>query len=187
MNSIRRAFVEGLVTVTPLLLFAAAAWWIYSLLSSLPLVAFIEPPLLRASLALVIFLLIVFLLGNLMRTAVGRVIDRVIDDLMNRFPIIRVIYNAVKTTLETILSRSRAVLTPVKIEVWDGCRLVAFKTGHQTSDGRDLIFIPGAPDITSGFVADVDPDQLIETDETVMDLLVRLLSCGFGNAKDHDR
>lgn len=187
MNTLRRSFLEGLVVLTPILLLAAGLWWLYSLLSTISLLAFIDPPVLRVGLALAVFMMVVFSLGYLMRTAVGRLIDQRIHDLVNRFPIIRVIYNAVKLTLETALPGEGAAPTPVKIEAWNGCRMAAFKTGHQTADGRAIIFIPGAPEVTSGFVAEVDPDRLIETDDTLMDVLVRLLSCGFGDAKNHDR
>lgn len=187
MSAIRRTFIEGVVVLTPIFILGAVVWWTYVFLSSLPLIAFIEPPILRASLVLVLFVLSIFSLGYLMRTAVGQLLDQLVHNLINRFPIIRVIYNAVKLTLDTILTRSDSIQRPVKIEVWEGCRMTAFETGHQTADGRVLIFIPGAPEVTSGFVAEVDPDRLIETNETLMDVLVRLISCGFGEAETHER
>lgn len=187
MNTLRRTFVEGLVTLTPIFLFVAAVWWIYSLLSSISVIMFIEPPLFRAGILLALFVILIFLLGSLMRTAIGELADRVIHDLINRFPIIRVIYNAVKFTLKTVLTGSGSTLPLAKLEVWDNYRMIAFDTGHRTADGRAILFIPGAPDVTSGFVVEVDPNNLIETDDTLLDALVRLLSCGFGNAKEQGR
>jgi len=63
-------------------------------------------------------------------------------------------------------------------------RMTAFKTGKSTDDGRDVLFLPTAPNITTGFVVEVDPDAYREIDETVEDSLTRILSAGFGENDD---
>jgi uncharacterized membrane protein len=57
--------------------------------------------------------------------------------------------------------------------------MTAFKTGKRTQDGREVLFMPTAPNITTGFVIEVDPDQFTETDERVEEALTRILSAGF--------
>lgn len=185
MSTVRRTFSDGLVTLTPLLVLGGLGWWTYSYLRSIPFFMFIGSPLLRASLG-VLGALVILTLGYFMRTVGGSVLDQVIQDFVNRFPVIRIVYNAVKRTLETVLTHSGTLRQPVKIEAWNGCRMVAFETGNRTPDGKTIVFIPGAPEITSGFVADVDPDRIIETDDTLLDVIVRLLSCGFGEADTRD-
>lgn len=187
MSVLRETFVEGLVTLTPITLFFIIVWWIYSVLSSLAVVAFMVPPALRVVVVFVLFAIILFVLGRLMRTAVGRLFDRFVVDLINRFPVVRVLYNAIKRTMETFVDQYQSIQQPVKIELWEGCRMAAFKTGHRTADGKVVLFIPGAPEISAGFVAAVDPDKLIQTDESLMDVLVRLLSCGYGEGEQSDR
>jgi uncharacterized membrane protein len=58
--------------------------------------------------------------------------------------------------------------------------MTAFKTGQKTDDGRDLLFLPTAPNITTGFVIEVEPEDYTETDESLEDALTRVLSAGFG-------
>jgi uncharacterized membrane protein len=63
-------------------------------------------------------------------------------------------------------------------------RMTGFKTGKRTDDGRDILFLPTAPNITTGFVVEVDPDSYTEVDETVEEALTRVLSAGFGDTKE---
>ena len=62
--------------------------------------------------------------------------------------------------------------------------MTAFKTGREAPDGRKLLFLPTAPNITSGFVIEVDEEDIIETDENVEEALTRILSAGFGERDD---
>ena len=135
----------------------------------------------RVFTTLIIFVLIVFSIGYLMRTAVGDLVERVIDDVMNHVPGLRVVYNASKMAVETALSGTEELQSPVKLEVWDGMRMTAFKTGKTTDDGREVLFLPTAPNITTGYVLEVEPHRYEEIDERVEDALTRILSAGFGD------
>jgi uncharacterized membrane protein len=58
-------------------------------------------------------------------------------------------------------------------------RMTAFKTGKRTADGREVLFMPTAPNITTGFVLEVEPERIEPTDERVEEALTRVLSAGF--------
>jgi len=183
MATWKRDFGSGLVVLTPLLVTVVFLAWIYSYLARVPIP--VESGPVRVSLTLVIFVLLVFSVGYLMRTAVGAVLERSLDDLMNHLPGLRVIYNASKMAVETALSGASEFRQPVRLEVWDGLRMTAFKTGNQTDDGREILFLPTAPNITTGFIIEVEQDRYTDVDENVEDALTRVLSAGFGN-KDND-
>jgi uncharacterized membrane protein len=123
----------------------------------------------------------VFSIGYLMRTAFGDIVERAIDDAMNQVPGLRVVYNASKMAVETAVSGTEDLQAPVKLEVWDGMRMTAFKTGQTTDDGRDVLFLPTAPNITTGYVVEVEPHRYEEVDERVEEALTRILSAGFGD------
>jgi uncharacterized membrane protein len=128
--------------------------------------------------------MLVLSVGYMMRTAVGSLVENGIDGLMNQVPGLRVVYNASKMAAETALSDTTDLQAPVKVQVWDGMRMTAFKTGKTTDDGRELLFLPTAPNITTGFVVEVEPSEFEETDETVEDALTRVLSAGFGETSE---
>ncbi len=182
MATWKRDFGSGLVVLAPLLVTVIFLAWIYSYLASVPIP--VESGPVRVALTLVIFVLLVFSVGYLMRTAVGAVLERSLDDAMNHLPGLRVIYNASKMAVETALSGTSEFRRPVRLEVWDGLRMTAFKTGNQTDDGRDILFLPTAPNITTGFIVEVDEDRYTEVEEDVEDALTRVLSAGFGSQDD---
>jgi uncharacterized membrane protein len=178
----KRDFASGLIILLPLLVTAFIIVWFYNRIKEVPLPVEYAP--LRVALTLVIFVLLVFSLGYLMRTAFGSIIEGTIDDVMNRVPGLRVVYNASKMAVETAVSGTEDLQEPVKLETWEGLRMTAFNTGKTTEDGRAVLFLPTAPNITTGFVIEVDPDAYETTDETVEDALTRVLSAGFGDTDD---
>jgi len=191
MASWKRDFGSGLIVLVPLLVTVIVLAWIYGHLTRVPipidtvllLGADVTGPV-RVALALIIFVLLVFAVGYLMRTAMGAVFESGIDDLMNSVPGLRVVYNASKMAVETALSGTDELQKPVRLEVWDGIRMTAFKTGNRTADGREILFMPTAPNITTGFVIEVEQDRYTEIEDDVEDALTRLLSAGFGNNDD---
>ncbi|PSP75574.1 hypothetical protein BRC70_01610 [Halobacteriales archaeon QH_6_68_27] len=193
----KRDFASGLIILVPLLVTAYIILWLYSALAAVPLpvenvtvtvgnATYDLGTPLRVLLTLVIFVLLVFSLGYLMRTTFGDVIEGTLDGVMNQIPGLRVVYNASKMAVETVVSGTDDLQAPVKLETWDGLRMTAFKTGKRTEDGRDVLFLPTAPNITTGFVVEVDPDAYEETDERVEDALTRVLSAGFGETNTTD-
>ena len=193
----KRDFASGLIILVPLLVTAYIILWLYSALAAVPLpvenvtvtvgaVSYDLGTPIRVLLTLVIFVLLVFSLGYLMRTTFGDVIEGTLDDVMNQIPGLRVVYNASKMAVETVVSGTDDLQAPVKLETWEGLRMTAFKTGKRTEDGRDVLFLPTAPNITTGFVVEVDPDAYEETDERVEDALTRVLSAGFGETDTTD-
>ena len=99
-------------------------------------------------------------------------------------PGIRLIHPSIKAVVQTVFIRRNVAQMVIKIEVSENVYLSALRTGNWTADGREVVFIPGAPDVTSGIVVEIHPAAIIETDETFIEVLVRLVSCGFGDARD---
>ena len=182
MGSWKRDFASGLIILTPLLVTLFVVVWIFNQLAGLPVP--VDNPAARVTLTLAVFVLLVFAIGYLMRTAFGAVFESTLDSLINRLPGLRVVYNASKMAVETALGGTENLQAPVKVETWNGMRMTAFKTGQKTDDGRDLLFLPTAPNITTGFVIEVEPEDYRETDESLEDALTRVLSAGFGETNE---
>ncbi|MFC6952154.1 DUF502 domain-containing protein [Halorubellus litoreus] len=197
MSSWKRDFASGLIVVVPVLVSAYVIAYLYRIVSGVTPNEFVTVELLKelgvpraeavqqpiqVLLVIMVFLVLVLAIGYLMRTTAGGLFEGVIDDLANRVPGLRVIYNASKMAAETALGGTDSLQTPVKITTWNGMRMTAFKTGKTTDDGREVLFLPTAPNITTGFVLEVDPADITETDEKVEDALTRILSAGFGDS-----
>ena len=179
MSSWRRDFASGLIVLTPILVILFVLNYLYSKIVDLPVIRRLDDPI-GFLVAVVVFIMLVLSVGYLMRTTVGRLFETYLDAAMNRVPLIRVLYNASKLAVETAVTGTEDLQKPVKVEPWQGMRMTAFKTGKVTDDGRVVLFMPTAPNITTGFVMEVDPDDITETDERVEEALTRVLSAGFG-------
>ena len=183
----KRDIASGLIVLVPLLVTAYVVAFVYQAIANLP---FLEstlvglPVIVRVLITLLLFGLLVLAIGYLMRTTVGDLLEEMLDGTMNQLPGLRVVYNASKMAVETAVSGPDELQTPVKLETWNGMRMTAFKTGKSTEDGRDVLFLPTAPNITTGFVVEVEADRYTEIDETVEDSLTRILSAGFGESRD---
>ncbi|WP_254536661.1 DUF502 domain-containing protein [Halomarina litorea] len=188
----KRDFASGLIVLGPILVTLYILWWLFDKLSSFGIIELwdrdagnvpVYAPIVEVGLLLAILLLLILSIGYLMRTAFGDVVESGIDGTMNRLPGLRVVYNASKMAVETAVAGPEELQTPVKLMTWNGLRMTAFKTGKVTDDGRDVLFLPTAPNITTGFVIEVEPEDYTVTDETVEDALTRILSAGFGDNK----
>ena len=199
----KRDFASGLIVLLPIIVTLYIITYLYGLLAAAPFLVVINERLLtdilpgrfvteetvtfvRVLMSLIVFVLLVFSVGYLMRTAFGNVVEAALDDAMNRLPGLRVVYNASKMAVETAVGGKSDLQSPVKIETWGDMRMTAFKTGQKAPDGRDVIFLPTAPNITTGFVLEVDESEYEEIDESVEDALTRILSAGFGEANESE-
>ncbi|MHC3439022.1 DUF502 domain-containing protein [Natrialbaceae archaeon A-gly3] len=204
MTSWKRDFASGLVVLGPILITLYVIYWLYGVIAGVTPGLILEADalrplisgdggqaaqtreqvaqLLRVLVTLVVFVILSLSVGYLMRTTVGTLVERLVDDVANRVPGLRVIYNASKMAAETAFGEQESLQEPVKLETWNGLRMTAFKTGKTTSDGREVLFLPTSPNITTGFVIEVESDRISEIDEDVEEALTRVLSAGFGDS-----
>lgn len=184
MASLKRDVVSGLVVLAPFAVTIIGAILLVQFLAGLPVVQQIDPWWIRAPIVLSVFVVLVMATGYLMRTALGMLIQDRISELINHIPLIRVAYNASELAIRTVLRGGDDRVRPVKVRTWQGTRVTAFWTGNRTVDGRYLCFFPTAPNITTGYVIEVEEADVIETGETVEQALTRILSAGL--AQDDD-
>ena len=190
MSTWKRDFASGLIVLAPLLVLLLVLRWIYQYIASIPLIEDLQPaiipgplePVSRVVIAFAVFATVVLAVGYFMRTTLGRLAELAVDDAINRIPALRVVYNASKLAIETAISGTDELQSPVYIETWPGIRMTAFRTGKKTRDGKIVLFMPTAPNITTGFVIEVEPDRIEETGETVEEGMTRVLSAGFAES-----
>jgi len=190
MSTWKRDFASGLIVLAPLLVLLLVLRWIYQYIASIPLIEDLQPaiipgplePVSRVVIAFAVFATVVLAVGYFMRTTLGRLAESAVDDAINRIPALRVVYNASKLAIETAISGTDELQSPVYIETWPGIRMTAFRTGKKTRDGKIVLFMPTAPNITTGFVIEVEPDRIEETGETVEEGMTRVLSAGFAES-----
>lgn len=191
--SLKRNVASGIVFLTPVAVSAYVVYWIYQKIAGIPGIKYLritDSPvvneLIQVGFAIVVIAVVLAVVGYVIRTAAGDILKDELDRLAGQIPVVRVVYNATKMGVETLMGSSAEEFDrPVKIEI-AGLRITGFKTGNTTEDGREVVFFPTSPNITSGYVVDVEPERLERTDESTEEALTRVLSAGFGMESDDD-
>ena len=132
-------------------------------------------------------IVIVLVTGALVANILGRSLIHAWERLLNRIPLVSSIYSAVKQVIETFVSRdSRSFREVVLVEyprrdAWS----IAFVSGEPIGEVQDrtegaliTLFVPTAPNPTSGFVIMVPREDVISLNMTVEEGFRMVVSLG---------
>lgn len=136
-----------------------------------------------------IFIVVVFLtfVGFLTATFLGRLLIRIGERMVNRMPIVRTVYSALKQIFETVMRHSSQSFRQVVLVEYpkEGIWALAFVTADGKGEtprlvGEDLVnvFLPTTPNPTSGFLLLVPRKDLIFLDMTVEEAAKMIISAG---------
>ena len=136
---------------------------------------------------LLLALVFLTLIGALTAGILGRAINHLFEGILNRLPVIRSLYGAIKQIMETVLAnKSSAFRECVLIEyprrgVWT----LGFITGttkgevqEKTAEEVINVFVPTTPNPTSGFLLFVPEQDIIRLKMPIEDGLKLVVSGG---------
>ncbi|MDX5332895.1 MAG: DUF502 domain-containing protein [Gammaproteobacteria bacterium] len=138
-------------------------------------------------LGIVLSILVVLVTGMVVANLLGRKLVEGWESLLNRIPLVRSIYSAVKQILETIFVAGGKSFRKVLMVEYPrrGLWTLAFQTGSGTEEVHDkaghrlmTVFVPTTPNPTSGFIILVPEEDIIELDMSVEDGLKLIMSLG---------
>lgn len=194
LESPKEPAVTGTIIVTPIIVTLAVVAWLFEKLNQIPgnkyfdlfqtdntLLNFYLNQSVKLTMLLIFGAIVVTGVGRFVKTRAGFRIERDLDSAVDRIPFLGTVYNITKVTAETVLSGPEGFRQPAKIDV-NGLQATVFRTGNISSDGREVVFLPTSPNITTGFVLEVEKHRLKCSDETAEDALTRVLSAGFGSS-----
>jgi uncharacterized membrane protein len=136
---------------------------------------------------LLILLVGLTLVGAVTANMVGRMMVRGSDRLLNRMPVVRNVYNALKQIFETVLSqKSQAFREVVLVEYpRKGVWVLGFITGApdgeiQKLGGGELInvFVPSTPNPTGGYLLFLPERDVVRLSMTVEEGIKMVVSGG---------
>ncbi|MEO1421472.1 MAG: DUF502 domain-containing protein, partial [Pseudomonadota bacterium] len=135
----------------------------------------------------IVSVLILLLTGLFTANIVGRRLVLASEQLLNRVPLIRTIYSAVKNFAEVVFSPTGESFKQVLLIEYPrkGLYSLAFQTSSdlgevQSRTGKEMIctFVPTTPNPTSGFIIMVARDEAIPLDMDVESALKMIISLG---------
>jgi uncharacterized membrane protein len=200
-NHIRRYFIAGLITVIPLwitwlllrFLFQTVSavgeptvqWLAKKAGSQFPMIeGILSSDTFQAILAFVFVMAVVFALGMLTTVVGGRKIVELFESILDRLPLVRNIYGAVKK-LTTVLQEKpggdvqRVVLIDFPSPEMKTVGLVT-RVFEDMNTGRKLaaVYVPTTPNPTSGYLEIVPIDRLTPTDWSMDQAMSFIVSGG---------
>lgn len=131
---------------------------------------------------LIVFAVIFYLVGLLISTRFGRASMDSKDTVLNYIPVVRTVFGVTRQAMASLTSQY--VFTRVVFVEWprEGLVAMGFVTGRafspRTNESIVVVYIPTVPNPTSGNMALVPEDDVIETDLTVEDAMKLVFSGG---------
>lgn len=192
MGALRRYLVAGLLVWVPLGVTLLIVTFLVDLIDQtlLLLPEIVQPEHLLGfripGLGVVLTAIIVLVTGMIVTNLFGMQLYTIGERILQRIPLVRSIYAAVKQVTESMFSSGKSFRKVVLVEYpRHGMWSLAFQTGSGAEEirnktGRDIanVFIPTTPNPTSGFFLMVPQEDVIELDMSVDDGLKLLLSVG---------
>lgn len=202
-QKIRNIFIAGILSLLPFVITVYLLYFLYDIIISnaMPLVKqiarqynfdFSEYVFQIATLVIVI--LLIFLIGILTKMYFGKILIKILDNIIAKIPVARSIYNATKQVVDSFKNSTGSSFSKVVLvefprrDMWMIAFLVRdsldFMESASTKEESCNVFIPTAPNPTSGFVAVVPKKDIRELDISVEEVIKFVLSVGIINIKD---
>lgn len=202
-TEIRKTFVAGLLTLAPITLTIYIFYLLFRLMDGILrnnvsqfLIKQFGPDFIKSpipGLGLVALILLIFVTGTIARNYIGKKLFSLGDHIVTRIPLINRIYIAIREISEAVLSERREVFKKAVLIEYPrkGLYSIAFFTQDtrgpvQQTIREDIVsvFLPTAPNPTSGYLLFVPKKNITELDMSVEDAMKLVLSAGSIHLKD---
>lgn len=183
-RKLKRQFVAGILIVIPLAASVLVLIWVFNSIDN------ILQPVIRAVLGRTIpgvgfgiTILLIYFVGVMGSNFIGKRLIRYGESLLARVPVFRQLYTGTKQILESFSApRKTGFMQVVLVEFpRKGLRAIGFITNEFSTKSEEKmynVFIPTAPNPTSGFLEIVREEDMVRTKIPVDEALKMVVSAG---------
>ena len=182
-SHIQGRVLKGLLELVPLLVTVVAIFWLIGFTEGMRDWPFIDGTFLdRPGIGLVILGIVFYLVGLLALFGAGQLVLNGVHRLMNFIPVVRTLYGVTEQAMASV--GSSANFSRVVFIEWprDGMMAMGFVTGRARAPSKEedlvSVYVPTVPNPTSGNMAFVLEDDVVETDMSVEDAMKLIFSGG---------
>jgi len=190
----RRYFLAGILVTSPILITAYVTWLIVTFVDTQ--VAGMLPESLDFTkklphqipgIGLVISIIAITFIGAITPGFIGRTLLKAGERILNKMPVVRSIYGAIKQIMETVMSTNSDSFREVVLVEYPrkGIWVIGFVTGETKGEVQSLtkdkvinIFVPTTPNPTSGFLLFIPQKDLVYMGMKVEDAVKMVISGG---------
>ena len=192
---LRANFLTGLVVVTPVVLTLYLTWAFITFVDAqvLPLVPAPYNPRTYFDFdipgyGLIVFLFFTTLVGYFAKKVFGKQLIRFGEDIVDRTPVVRSIYNALKQIVQTVLSQSKTsfrqtcLIEYPRRGVWSIAFISTDTKGEIPVRAGEpemvSVFLPTTPNPTSGFLLFVPRKDVVPLEMSIEEAAKLIISAG---------
>lgn len=185
---LQRHFLTGLLSITPLVITTWILWRFYALVSAtmrpwlrkIPGVAETYPEFLLTLMGVVVFVLLITLVGIFTRNVIGVALIRLLERFFQQIPVVKSVFGAIKQIAEVFLRDRRTAFQKVVLFAYprQGLYSIGFVTRDEPGGTLVNVFLPTAPNPTSGYMLLVPRQDLQELDIPVEEAIKLIVSGG---------
>ena len=201
LSRFRSYFLAGILVSSPILITAYVTWIIITFIDNQ--VAGILPESLDFTkklphqipgLGLIISIIAITFIGALTPGFIGRTLLKTGERVLDKMPVVRSIYGAIKQIMETVMSTNSESFREVVLVEYPrkGIWVIGFVTGETKGEVQTLnkeklinVFIPTTPNPTSGFLLFLPKKDLVYMAMKVEDAVKMVISGGIVTPKNN--
>ena len=198
-NKLKNVFITGLAVIVPIGLTLYILIFLIDIMDSLLKIipAGYQPEMVLGfripGLGVIVTVILIFVCGLIGRSYFGHKIVISTEDLVNKIPFVRRIYQSIKQVSDSMFMERRSNFERVVLVEFPrkGIYAVGFVTGVpgseiQSKAGQNCIsvFLPTTPNPTSGYLVIVSENDLVHLDMSVEEALTYIISIGIVTPSD---
>jgi len=183
-KKLREYFFLGILVVMPIAITIMILAWVVTSIDNIlqPVITSIMGNSIPG-LGFIIMIIVIFIAGAMASNIGGRRLINFGGTLLGRIPVVRPIYTTIKQILDIFSPHGKAGFRQVVLVEFPmkGTRTIGFVTNeYLDSTGEKLlhIFVPTAPNPTSGFLQIMREESVTRTNLSIDDALKMILSAG---------
>ncbi len=181
--NVRDIFLTGLFVFLPIVITIWLVFWLLGLINNLvlPVLNRFFPIPNIPGIGLLLTILIIFIIGLLAQNYFGKKILEFWDTIIDRIPLVRSVYHATRQMMENLFDSKTKFRKTVLVDFpRKGILSIGFVANEVKIENEDyyVIYVPTAPNPTSGYTLFVKKEEVIHTNMSVEEATRIILSGG---------
>lgn len=189
---IMTSLLGGVIVILPVVILLVVFGWVFNFITSLiqPLTDLIVAKsdvreIIADGVVLAITLAVCFFVGLVVRTRFGGFIFRLIEQRLLK---VAPGYTLIKETVMQFLGSKRTPFSAVVlVRIFENDTLATGFVMDEHANGIYTVFVPTAPNPTTGFIYHLKPKYVYQVDVSVEEAMRTIISCGAGSSKLIDK
>jgi uncharacterized membrane protein len=182
-TSLRDIFLTGLFVFIPIVITIWLVFWLLGLVNNLilPVLNRFFPIPNIPGIGLLLTIIFIFVIGLLAQNYFGKKILELWDTFIDKIPLVRSVYHATRQMMENLFDGKTKFRKTVLVDFpRKGMLSIGFVANEVMINEEEyyVVYVPTAPNPTSGYTLFVKKDEVIHTDMSVEEATRIILSGG---------